>query len=97
VWPGFGDNMRVLSWMIGRIEGTAHGEEHAFGISPRFEDIDWGALDFTREQFERVISVRDSAWREELELHDELFSKLAQGLPTELAETKAEIEKRLAA
>jgi phosphoenolpyruvate carboxykinase (GTP) len=41
--------------------------------------------------------VRDSAWREELELHDELFSKLAQGLPTELAETKAEIEKRLAA
>ncbi|MDB5780903.1 phosphoenolpyruvate carboxykinase (GTP) [Caballeronia mineralivorans] len=97
VWPGFGDNMRVLRWMIGRIEGTAHGEEHAFGLSPRFEDIDWGALDFTREQFERVISVQDSAWREELELHDELFTKLAQGLPTELAETKAEIEKRLAA
>jgi phosphoenolpyruvate carboxykinase (GTP) len=97
VWPGFGDNMRVLSWMIGRIEGTAQGEDHAFGLSPRFEDIDWGALDFTREQFERVISVQDSAWREELELHDELFTKLAQGLPTELAETKAEIEKRLAA
>jgi phosphoenolpyruvate carboxykinase (GTP) len=97
VWPGFGDNMRVLSWMIGRIEGTAQGEEHAFGLSPRFEDIDWGALDFTREQFERVISVQDSAWREELELHDELFTRLAQGLPTELAETKAEIEKRLAA
>ena len=97
VWPGFGDNMRVLSWMIGRIEGTAQGEEHAFGLSPRFEDIDWGALDFTREQFERVISVQDSAWREELELHDELFTKLAQGLPTELAETKAEIEKRLTA
>ncbi len=97
VWPGFGDNMRVLSWMIGRIEGTAQGEEHALGLSPRFEDIDWGALDFTREQFERVISVQDSAWREELELHDELFTKLAQGLPTELAETKAEIEKRLAA
>ncbi|KLU22995.1 phosphoenolpyruvate carboxykinase [Caballeronia mineralivorans PML1(12)] len=97
VWPGFGDNMRVLSWMIGRIEGTAQGEQHAFGLSPRFEDIDWGALDFTREQFERVISVQDSAWREELELHDELFTKLAQGLPTELAETKAEIEKRLVA
>jgi phosphoenolpyruvate carboxykinase (GTP) len=97
VWPGFGDNMRVLSWMIGRIEGTAQGEDHAFGLSPRFEDIDWGALDFTREQFERVISVQDSAWREELELHDELFTRLAQGLPTELAETKAEIEKRLAA
>jgi phosphoenolpyruvate carboxykinase (GTP) len=97
VWPGFGDNMRVLSWMIGRIEGTAHGDEHAFGLSPRFEDIDWGALDFTREQFERVISVQDSAWRAELELHDELFAKLAQGLPAELAETKAAIEKRVSA
>jgi phosphoenolpyruvate carboxykinase (GTP) len=97
VWPGFGDNMRVLSWMIGRIEGTAHGDEHAFGLSPRFEDIDWGALDFTREQFERVISVQDSAWRAELELHDELFTKLAHGLPAELAETKAAIEKRVSA
>ncbi|MDB5834893.1 MAG: phosphoenolpyruvate carboxykinase [Caballeronia sp.] len=97
VWPGFGDNMRVLSWMIGRIEGTTHGDEHAFGLSPRFEDIDWGALDFTREQFERVISVQDSAWRTELELHDELFTKLAQGLPVELAETKAAIEKRVSA
>ncbi|WP_158934058.1 phosphoenolpyruvate carboxykinase (GTP) [Burkholderia sp. S171] len=97
VWPGFGDNMRVLSWMIGRIEGTAHGDEHAFGLSPRFEDIDWGALDFTREQFERVISVQDSAWRAELELHDELFTKLAQGLPAELAETKAAFEKRVSA
>ncbi|QIE22032.1 Phosphoenolpyruvate carboxykinase [Caballeronia sp. SBC1] len=95
VWPGFGDNMRVLSWMIGRIEGTAQGDEHAFGLSPRFEDIDWGALDFTREQFERVISVQDSAWRAELELHDELFTKLAQGLPSELAETKAAFEKRV--
>jgi phosphoenolpyruvate carboxykinase (GTP) len=97
VWPGFGDNMRVLSWMIGRIEGTTHGDEHAFGLSPRFEDIDWGALDFTREQFERVISVQDSAWRTELEMHDELFTKLAQGLPVELAETKAAIEKRVSA
>ncbi|CAH2771034.1 MAG: Phosphoenolpyruvate carboxykinase [GTP] (EC [uncultured Caballeronia sp.] len=97
VWPGFGDNMRVLSWMIGRIEGTAQGEEHAFGLSPRFEDIDWGALDLTREQFERVVFVQDSAWRAELELHNELFTKLAQGLPDELAETKAGIEKRLSA
>jgi phosphoenolpyruvate carboxykinase (GTP) len=97
VWPGFGDNMRVLTWMIGRIEGAAQGDEHAFGLSPRYEDIDWGKLDFTREQFERVISVKESAWREELQLHDGLFTKLAQGLPAELAETKARIEKRLVA
>ena len=95
VWPGFGDNMRVLTWIIGRIECTAKGEEHAFGLSPTYEDIDWGKLDFSREEFERVISVQGSEWREELQLHDELFKKLAQGLPGELAETKLSIEKRL--
>jgi phosphoenolpyruvate carboxykinase (GTP) len=97
VWPGFGENMRVLNWMVGRIEGTAQGEEHAFGISPRYEDIDWGELGFTREQFEQVISVNDSAWRDELALHDELFTKLQQGLPEALPEAKAGMEKRLAA
>jgi phosphoenolpyruvate carboxykinase (GTP) len=97
VWPGFGDNMRVLSWMIGRIEGTAKGAEHAFGLSPGYEDIDWGKLDFTREQFESVIAVKDSAWRDELALHEELFTKLSQGLPAELPEVKMQIERRLAA
>ena len=97
VWPGFGDNMRVLSWMIGRIEGTAKGAEHAFGLSPGYEDIDWGTLDFTREQFESVIAVKDSAWRDELALHEELFTKLSQGLPAELPEVKMRIERRLAA
>jgi phosphoenolpyruvate carboxykinase (GTP) len=96
-WPGFGDNMRVLTWIVGRIEGTAKGEEHAFGLSPGFEDIEWGKLDFSREQFERVISVQDAAWRAELQLHDELFTKLAQGLPPELTKTKLAIEKRLSA
>jgi phosphoenolpyruvate carboxykinase (GTP) len=94
-WPGFGDNMRVLAWMIGRIEGSATGRDHAFGLSPRYEDIDWGALDFSREQFESAISVEPADWREELALHDELFAKLEQGLPRELLDTKADIEKRL--
>jgi phosphoenolpyruvate carboxykinase (GTP) len=97
VWPGFGDNMRVLTWIVGRLEGTANGEEHAVGLSPRYDDISWGELDFSREQFERVISVEGAAWREELQLHDELFEKLAQGLPSKLAETKRGIEERLPA
>jgi len=97
VWPGFGENMRVLRWMIGRIEGQAEGVEHAFGISPRYEDIDWTNLGFTREQFEQVISIDDAAWRDELALHAELFEKLRQGLPDALTRTKAGIESRLAA
>ncbi|PMS37642.1 phosphoenolpyruvate carboxykinase (GTP) [Trinickia symbiotica] len=97
VWPGFGENMRVLRWMIGRIEGRAAGVEHAFGISPHYEDIDWTGLEFTREQFDQVISVDEAAWRQELALHDELFEKLHDHLPAALTQTKAGIEERLAA
>jgi phosphoenolpyruvate carboxykinase (GTP) len=96
VWPGFGENMRVLRWMIDRIEGRTEGVDHAFGISPRYEDIDWTNLGFTREQFEQVISIDDAAWREELALHAQLFEKLRHGLPDALNRTKASIESRLA-
>jgi phosphoenolpyruvate carboxykinase (GTP) len=96
VWPGFGENMRVLSWMVGRIEGAAQGEEHAFGVSPHYEDIDWSGLDFTRAQFDTVISVDDAAWRAELALHAELFDTLQQNLPPALREAKTALEGRLA-
>ncbi|MDG0023763.1 phosphoenolpyruvate carboxykinase (GTP) [Trinickia sp. Y13] len=96
VWPGFGENMRVLRWMVGRIEGQAQGVEHAFGVSPSYEDIDWSGLEFTREQFEQVISVDDADWRSELSLHAEFFDSLRQRLPAALTATKAEIESRLA-
>ncbi|MGV2288507.1 phosphoenolpyruvate carboxykinase (GTP) [Trinickia sp. YCB016] len=97
VWPGFGENMRVLRWMIGRIESRAVGVDHAFGVSPRYEDIDWQGLDFTREQFEEVISVDDAAWKKELALHGELFDKLSYRLPEALTQAKAAFESRLEA
>ncbi|MGN6317510.1 phosphoenolpyruvate carboxykinase (GTP) [Trinickia sp.] len=96
VWPGFGENMRVLRWMVSRVEGRAEGVDHAFGVSPRYEDIDWKGLDFTRDQFEQVISVDDNDWRRELELHAEFFESLRHRLPAALTQTKAEIEGRLA-
>lgn len=97
VWPGYGENMRVLRWILGRLQGEAKGVEQVFGISPSYEDIDWSGLDFSREQFQQVISVDLPAWRDELALHDELFAQLAQRLPADLPRTKTEIEKRLAA
>jgi phosphoenolpyruvate carboxykinase (GTP) len=97
VWPGYGENMRVLKWMIDRLEGQSNGQEHLFGISPAYEDLNWTGLEFTREQFQTVTSIDKAAWQKELQLHDELFQQLAYHLPRELTETKAQIERRLAA
>lgn len=97
VWPGYGENMRVLKWMIDRIEGRVQGEQHVFGISPSYQELNWEGLPFTKEQFEQVINIDLPAWEKELELHHELFQQLEHRLPAELKETKAQIEKRLAA
>lgn len=96
VWPGYGDNMRVLKWIVQRVDGIGHGEEHVFGVTPNFEDLDWTGLPFTREQFEQVTRIDAREWRDEMALHTELFSQLAYHLPAELQATKARIEQRLA-
>ena len=96
VWPGFGDNMRVLKWMLERIDGKAGGTENVFGTTPNYGDLNWEGLDFSAGQYEMITSIDKASWQEELKLHDELFTKLAYHLPQELVQTKAEIEKRLA-
>ena len=97
VWPGYGENMRVLEWILGRIGGTAKGTENAFGLSPNYEDINWSGLNFSKEQFQSVIGVDKAAWTQELKLHEELFQQLSYHLPAEMPATKAKIEQRLAA
>lgn len=97
VWPGYGENMRVLKWMIDRIEGQATGNEHVFGISPAYAELNWTGLDFTLAQFNTVTSIDRAAWQQELKLHSELFQQLAHHLPKQLVDTKAMIEQRLAA
>ncbi|MCD9123265.1 phosphoenolpyruvate carboxykinase (GTP) [Cupriavidus sp. UGS-1] len=97
VWPGFGENMRVLSWMIDRVEGRGQGTEHVFGTSPRYEDLRWEGLDFSPEQFQKVTSIDRAAWEQELALHEELFTQLKHHLPQALSETKDALAKRLAA
>ena len=95
VWPGFSDNTRVLKWMLGRIEGDAKGDEHVFGITPRYEDIDWSGMDFSADKFKKITSIDVSAWKQEFKLHDELFEKLAHGLPAHLLKIRAAFESRL--
>jgi phosphoenolpyruvate carboxykinase (GTP) len=97
VWPGFGENMRVLEWIVERIEGRAGGAEHLFGVSPRYEDLQWTGLEFPRAQYERITAVSLDDWRKEIALHSELFAKLEPRLPRELRETRVALERRLAA
>jgi phosphoenolpyruvate carboxykinase (GTP) len=97
VWPGYGENMRVLKWMIDRIEGKAAGKDNVFGVSPTYEELNWNGLAFSPAQFNTVISIDKAAWQDELKLHAELFQQLAYHLPPQLQSTRAQIEQRLAA
>jgi len=96
VWPGYGENMRVLKWMMGRADGTASGQENAVGTTPTYADLDWTGLDFSAAQYEQVTGFDRAAWATELGLHTELFQQLAHHLPAEMSSTKARIEERLA-
>jgi phosphoenolpyruvate carboxykinase (GTP) len=96
VWPGYGENMRVLAWMLERIEGKAKGQENIFGTTPSHGDINWTGLNFSQEQFNKVTSIDKAAWQEEMKLHDQLFEQLSYHLPKELVETKSALEARLA-
>ena len=97
VWPGYGENMRVLRWIVERVEGRAGGQANPFGVTPRHEDLDWSGLDFDRGRYEKVTSLDPAAWAAELALHEDLFGQLAHGLPAELPAVRQRIADRFAA
>jgi phosphoenolpyruvate carboxykinase (GTP) len=85
LWPGFGENMRVLKWITDRCRGRAGGQETALGWVPCFEDFDTAGLDgFTRAQFDELQAMNADEWRREILQQDELFMRLYQFLPKEM-------------
>jgi phosphoenolpyruvate carboxykinase (GTP) len=89
--------MRVLAWMIDRLENNGTGTEHVFGISPAYAELNWTGLPFTPEQFDTVTNIDKTAWTAELQLHADLFKQLSHHLPPQLQETRERIATRLAA
>ncbi len=84
LWPGFGENMRILQWIVERSRGRALAKETALGWQPRYEDIRWEGLDFPREKFEELQRIDRAAWRQEVIGHEELFLDLHAHLPKEM-------------
>ncbi|MFM8357622.1 MAG: phosphoenolpyruvate carboxykinase domain-containing protein, partial [Verrucomicrobiota bacterium] len=84
LWPGFGENMRVLKWIIDRCRGRAAALEGALGWVPRWEDFDTAGLDLDRGRFEALQAMDPDEWRREILSHDELFMRLYRFLPKEM-------------
>ena len=97
VWPGFGDNMRVLKWMLDRVANQVEGEEHVFGVTPAYEHLHWDGLDLSKDDYEQITSIDTQAWEKELSLHAELFEKLSHRLPAQLDQTRRRLLQTLSA
>ncbi|HVT49659.1 MAG TPA: phosphoenolpyruvate carboxykinase (GTP) [Vicinamibacterales bacterium] len=84
LWPGFGENMRVLEWIVDRVHGRAQARETPIGWTPYYDDLEWRGLDFPRERFEALQAVDRQAWRHEVLEHEALFIELHDRLPKEM-------------
>jgi phosphoenolpyruvate carboxykinase (GTP) len=84
LWPGFSENMRVLKWIVDRARGRAVGRETPIGWMPRYEDVEWKGLDFSREKFDQVQAFDRGEWHREVIEHEELFIELHDHLPPEM-------------
>lgn len=84
LWPGYGENMRVLKWIVDRARGHGYAIESPLGWMPRYENLQWEGLEeFTHDKFNNVMFVKSDEWKNEILSQQELFSKLYDKLPKE--------------
>ena len=95
MWPGFGQNMRVLKWIVDRVHGRAEGVQSPFGIMPKFADLHWSGLNYTIETFHSLMKIDRDAGLNEIEEQLELFSSFGQRLPEVLEEQRQRAYQRL--
>ncbi len=87
LWPGFGENMRVLKWIVDRVHHRASAMECSLGYEPHYADLDWhGLSEITASRFTDLMSIDPQQWTKELQLHEEFFAKLGPHVPQEFKE-----------
>jgi phosphoenolpyruvate carboxykinase (GTP) len=96
LWPGFGENSRVLKWVIERLEGTAAAVETPVGHVPTPDSLDVSGLDMSREQVEQALAVKPEEWREEIPQITEWFEKFGDKLPSTMWDELEILKSRLA-
>ena len=95
MWPGFGDNMRVLNWILSRCAGEVDAVETEIGFVPKKEDLDLEGLDIDDATLTELLSIDKEVWKEEVANQREFFAQFGDKLPQEIKDSMDELEKRL--
>jgi phosphoenolpyruvate carboxykinase (GTP) len=95
IWPGFGENMRVLKWIVDRVHGRGFAVESPLGWMPRYEDLEWRGTDFPAATFNDLMSVAREANASEARSHEELFDRFLDRLPKEFVLERELLRSRL--
>jgi len=95
MWPGYSDNTRVLKWIVDRVNGKATATETPIGFIPKYEDIEWAGLKFSKEDFDQVMAFDQAAWNTEVVSQEEFFFKLRDRLPKQLINERQQLIGRL--
>ncbi|MGC4122058.1 MAG: phosphoenolpyruvate carboxykinase (GTP) [Myxococcales bacterium] len=95
LWPGYGENMRVLQWIVDRVRGHGRAEETAAGLIPSIDDLNTDGLEVDRSKLSQALRFSPEEWANEVELQQDLFDKLARTMPQELIEQRERLRQRL--
>ena len=95
IWPGFGENMRVLNWIVDRVNGEVDAAESPFGHMPRHQDLNWRGLDFHVDDFSGIMDIDRARGLEEAEAQTELFESFEDRLPPEMETQRQALKDRL--
>jgi phosphoenolpyruvate carboxykinase (GTP) len=95
MWPGFGQNMRVLQWIVDRVHGRAEGVEGPFGVMPKYAHLNWTGLNYTIETFHSLMKIDREAGLGEIQEQMQYFEVFGDRLPEQLEEQRQRAHQRL--